>query len=78
MLGGRSWYVLLLMDAESAHFYYCILANHRINTRTLAMLAALGVYHDGVAKSFVNRRPVTAHIYEYTTQISIDSGMCFK
>ena len=66
------------MDVESTHFYCYMLANYRINTRTLAMLAALGVYHDGVAKLTVDGRPVTAHIYEYTTQISIVSGMCFK
>ena len=49
----------------------------RINTRTLASLAAMGVYQDGVAKNAVNGRPVTAHIYEYTTQVSIDPEMNF-
>ena len=78
-LGKILWYVLLLMDVKSAQLLFCcILANYRINTRTLAVLAALGVYCDGVAKHSVNGRPVTAHIYEYTTQISIDPGMYFK
>ncbi|POW03761.1 hypothetical protein PSHT_11525 [Puccinia striiformis] len=41
-------------------------------------LAAMGVYQDGVAKNVVNDKPVTAHIYEYTTQISIDPDLKFK
>jgi len=28
----------------------------------------MGVYQDGVAKNEVAGKPVTAHIYEYTTQ----------
>lgn len=50
----------------------------RIHTRTLAMLAALGIYQDGVAKNAVNGKPVTAHIFEYTTQISIDPQLQFR
>ena len=48
----------------------CIVSDGRgkINSRTLACLAGLGVYQDGVAKNVVNGKPVTAHIYEYTTQ----------
>ncbi|CAG8674912.1 2573_t:CDS:2, partial [Racocetra fulgida] len=42
-----------------------------INKRTLSYLKALGVYQDGIAKSKVNNKTVRAHIYEYTTQISI-------
>jgi chitin synthase len=50
----------------------------RINTRTLATLAAMGVYQDGVAKNAVNGKPVTAHVFEYTTQISIDPSLQFR
>lgn len=50
----------------------------RINTRTLAALAAMGVYQDGVAKNAVNGKPVTAHIFEYSTQISIDPQLQFR
>jgi len=62
----------------------CIVADGRlkINPRTRSVLAALGVYQDGVAKNVVNGKPVvspeprevtcrssqTAHLYEYTTQ----------
>ena len=42
------------------------------------MLAAMGVYQDGVAKNSVNEKPVTAHIFEYTTQISIDAQLQFR
>ncbi|ORX47248.1 chitin synthase 2 [Hesseltinella vesiculosa] len=58
----------------------CIVSDGRnkIHPRTLSLLAALGVYQDGVAKNVVNGKPVTAHIYEYTTQLSIDPDMTFK
>ncbi|KAI2474524.1 Glycosyltransferase family 2 protein (mitochondrion) [Pyrenophora tritici-repentis] len=44
----------------------------KINPRTRAVLAALGVYQDGIAKQQVNGKDVTAHIYEYTTQMTLD------
>ncbi|KAG6824224.1 hypothetical protein H0H92_007612 [Tricholoma furcatifolium] len=34
----------------------------------------MGSYQEGVAKNEVNKLPVTAHIYEYTTQVSIFSS----
>lgn len=48
----------------------CVVSDGRakINARTLSVLAAMGVYQDGVAKNVVAGKPVTAHIYEYTTQ----------
>lgn len=44
----------------------CIVSDGRkkIHPRTLSLLAALGVYQDGVAKNIVGDKPVTAHIYE--------------
>ncbi|KAG0200967.1 Chitin synthase, class 1 [Mortierella sp. GBA30] len=55
----------------------CIVSDGRskINAKTLNVLAAMGVYQDGVAKNIVNDKPVTAHIYEYTTQVTIDPEM---
>ncbi|KAF9999098.1 Chitin synthase, class 1, partial [Entomortierella chlamydospora] len=55
----------------------CIVSDGRskINAKTLNVLAAMGVYQDGVAKNIVNDKPVTAHIYEYTTQVTIDHDM---
>ncbi|ORY91906.1 chitin synthase 2 [Syncephalastrum racemosum] len=58
----------------------CIVSDGRnkINHRTLNLLATLGVYQDGVAKNVVGDKEVTAHIYEYTTQLSVDPEMKFK
>ncbi|KAI8979668.1 chitin synthase 2 [Mycotypha africana] len=58
----------------------CIVSDGRnkINERTLSLLATLGVYQDGIAKNVVGDKPVTAHIYEYTTQLSVDPKMKFK
>ncbi|CAG8809094.1 25011_t:CDS:2, partial [Cetraspora pellucida] len=50
----------------------CIISDrNKINKRTLSYLKTLGVYQDGIARSKVNNKTVRAHIYEYTTQISI-------
>lgn len=58
----------------------CIIADGRkkVHPRTLNALAALGVYQEGIAKNIVNQKQVTAHIYEYTTQVSLDSDLKFK
>ncbi|KAI5792856.1 putative chitin synthase [Pyronema domesticum] len=58
----------------------CIVADGRkkVHPRVLDALASMGVYQSGIAKNLVNGRPVKAHLYEYTTQISIDSGLNFK
>lgn len=69
----------------------CIVADGRlkINPRTRSVLAALGVYQEGVGKNVVNGKPVvrisipcgfvlkakTAHLYEYTTQCESDIYM---
>ncbi|KAK1780808.1 chitin synthase-domain-containing protein [Copromyces sp. CBS 386.78] len=54
----------------------CVVSDGRakINTRTRALLAGMGVYQEGIAKQQVNGKDVTAHIYEYTTQV----GMTIK
>lgn len=51
----------------------CVVSDGRakINQRTKAVLAGMGVYQDGIAKQQVNGKDVTAHIYEYTTQVGI-------
>ncbi|OBZ71085.1 Chitin synthase 4 [Grifola frondosa] len=55
----------------------CIVSDGRqkINSRTLSVIAAMGAYQEGVAKNMVNGKPVTAHIYEYTAQISVSPSM---
>lgn len=50
----------------------------KIHPRTLDALAAMGVYQDGIAKNLVNQKEVQAHVYEYTTQVSLDSDLKFK
>ncbi len=52
----------------------CIVSDGRakINPRTRAVLAGLGVYQDGIAKQKVSGKDVTAHIYEYTTQMGLE------
>lgn len=51
----------------------CVVSDGRakINPRTKAVLAGMGCYQDGIAKQQVNGKDVTAHIYEYTTQVGI-------
>lgn len=51
----------------------CVVSDGRakINKRTRALLAGMGVYQEGIAKQQVNDQPVTAHIYEYTTQVGM-------
>ncbi|KAF8930098.1 Chitin synthase, class 1 [Dissophora ornata] len=55
----------------------CIVSDGRskVNQKTLSVLAAMGVYQDGIAKNIVNDKPVAAHIYEYTTQVTVDPEM---
>ncbi|KAL8859054.1 MAG: hypothetical protein Q9178_004535 [Gyalolechia marmorata] len=52
----------------------CVVSDGRakINPRTRAVLAGLGVYQDGIAKQQVSGKDVTAHIYEYTTQMGLE------
>ena len=58
----------------------CIVSDGRknIHPRVLDCLSAIGVYQEGVAKNMVDDKVVSAHVYEYTTQLSIDSKMQFK
>ena len=48
----------------------CIVGDGRqkVNPRTLSAIAAIGAYQDGIPTNLVNGKPVSAHIYEYTTQ----------
>lgn len=50
----------------------------KIHPRVLDCLAAMGVYQDGIAKQTVNGKEVQAHLYEYTTQVSLDSDLKFQ
>ncbi|KAJ6614281.1 glycosyltransferase family 2 protein [Mycena sp. CBHHK59/15] len=39
----------------------------------LDILATVGVYQDGVMKKDIDGKPTVAHIFEYTTQLSVDA-----
>ncbi|KAL8338184.1 hypothetical protein RB601_006539 [Gaeumannomyces tritici] len=54
----------------------CVVSDGRakINPRTRALLAGMGVYQEGIARQKVDDKETTAHIYEYTTQV----GMAIK
>ena len=58
----------------------CIISDGRakVHPRTLDALAAMGCYQSGIAKNLVNQKEVMAHVYEYTTQVSLDSDLKFK
>ncbi|KAG8531556.1 uncharacterized protein KY384_003186 [Bacidia gigantensis] len=58
----------------------CIVSDGRrkVHPRTLDALAAMGLYQHGIAKNLVNQKEVTAHVYEYTTQVSLDADLKFK
>jgi chitin synthase len=53
----------------------CIVNDGRmeLNKRTETLLAALGIFQDGYAKSKINNKAVRSHLYEYTTTVGIDS-----
>ncbi|KAF9909730.1 Chitin synthase, class 2 [Lobosporangium transversale] len=55
----------------------CVVADGRkkCHPRVLKVLAAMGAYQEGIAKDTVAGKPVTAHIYEYTTQVMVDSDL---
>lgn len=50
----------------------------KICPKVLDILAAMGVYQEGVAKNLVNGEPVQAHIFEYTAQVSVTPDMRFQ
>ncbi|KAF9203003.1 Chitin synthase, class 2 [Haplosporangium sp. Z 27] len=55
----------------------CVVADGRkkCHPRVLKVLSAMGAYQEGVAKDTVAGKPVTAHIYEYTTQVMVDPDL---
>ncbi|KAJ3347998.1 Chitin synthase, class 1, partial [Kappamyces sp. JEL0680] len=51
----------------------CIVSDGRakVNARVLDVMGIMGVYQNGIMKDHVNGKPVTAHIFEYTTQVCV-------
>ncbi|KAF9130737.1 Chitin synthase, class 2 [Mortierella sp. 14UC] len=58
----------------------CIVADGRrnLNPSILKVLASMGCWQEGVAKNQVNGHAVQAHIFEYSTQVSVDSKLKLK
>ncbi|KAH0837983.1 glycosyltransferase family 2 protein [Lanmaoa asiatica] len=62
----------------------CIVSDGRnkINKRTLQVLTLMGCYQEGIAKDSIAGKDVTAHIFEYTTNVvvtetgEVSSGAC--
>ncbi|PVU89863.1 hypothetical protein BB561_005142 [Smittium simulii] len=54
----------------------CVVSDGRnkINKRTLNALGCMGVYQEGVMQNSVSGRDVEAHIFEYTTQVYVDTN----
>ncbi|KAJ1535719.1 Chitin synthase, class 2, partial [Nowakowskiella sp. JEL0078] len=63
--GGEGWKKITV----------CIVSDGRtkINQRVLSVLGIMGVYQDGIMKESVNGKDVAAHIFEYTTQVCLDT-----
>ncbi|KAF9436440.1 Chitin synthase, class 1 [Entomortierella beljakovae] len=55
----------------------CVVADGRkkCNEKVYNYLSTMGVYQEGIAKREVNGKPVEAHVFEYTTQVTIDPTM---
>ncbi|SCU78318.1 LAME_0A04104g1_1 [Lachancea meyersii CBS 8951] len=62
--GWKKIQVIIVSDGRS-----------NINKGSLDYLSALGIYQEDMAKSTVNGEPVKAHIFELTTQVSIDGDL---
>ncbi|SAM01537.1 hypothetical protein [Absidia glauca] len=55
----------------------CIVADGRkkCDARVLDVLTTMGVFQKGIAKNMVHDKPVQAHLFEYTTQVSVDADL---
>jgi Glycosyltransferases, probably involved in cell wall biogenesis len=51
---------------------------NKVNESVLQLLTATGCYQENLARPYVNNKKVNAHLFEYTTQISIDENLKFK
>ncbi|CAG8524650.1 9001_t:CDS:2 [Gigaspora margarita] len=46
---------------------------NKVNKQTLNVLSAMGCYQDRILQNRIGRKLVTAHLFEYTTQLMVDS-----
>lgn len=67
--GKNSWQKLVIL----------IVADRKtIHPRILNVLTVIGLYHENLIKSRMGGKNVQSHVFEYTTQLSIDSDMTFR
>src|SRR6266478_1473481 len=85
--GVEAWKKVRLFSRDSFLVYrvpkvvVCIVADGRrkVHPRVLDCLTLLGVYQPGGhMRNVINHKPVTAHLFEYTTSFAIDSNLHFK
>ncbi|CAG8469045.1 6580_t:CDS:2 [Dentiscutata erythropus] len=63
-MGNKGWQkIVVLIVADSLN---------KINERALNVLSLMGCYQDGIIQKRVRGKPVTAHLFEYTTQLMVD------
>ncbi|KAJ3056048.1 Chitin synthase, class 1 [Rhizophlyctis rosea] len=62
--GWKNFVVVVVSDGRA-----------KINPRVLTVLGVMGCYADNLAKASVNGKDVTAHIFEYTTQVGVDRDL---
>ncbi|KAI8818729.1 chitin synthase-domain-containing protein [Fimicolochytrium jonesii] len=55
----------------------CVVSDGRtkVDKRVLSMLQVMGVYSPGLERTQVETKPVSAHLFEFTTQIAIDKEL---
>ncbi|CAK9442180.1 uncharacterized protein LODBEIA_P59230 [Lodderomyces beijingensis] len=51
---------------------------NKVQESVLQLLTATGCYQENLTRPFVNNKKVHAHLFEYTTQISVDENLKFK
>lgn len=62
--GDGSWKKIVIVIVNDGRL--------QLHERTQKLLAALGVFQEGYAKSKVNEKNVKSHVYEYTTTVGIE------
>ena len=73
MCNGKAKYGGSLGKEGWKSIVVCVVSDGRakLNPRTKAVMTALGVYQEDIGTEALNGKSVTAHIYEYTTQVGI-------
>ncbi|CAG8711429.1 11719_t:CDS:2, partial [Cetraspora pellucida] len=51
---------------------------NKINQRVLKVLGAMGVYQDGIMQDNVDGKPVTGHLFEYSSQLMVDKEFSIR